>query len=583
MMYITIDERLNGLRGSIYKRKSQEDKKRQVLSLETQEDICNDLVSFWNIKVKDTFSESKSAKTPGKRPKFDALMQSIEKGEIDVIICWKIDRLVRNMKEGGWVIDLLQREKLKAIITKDKVFLPEDNTIITAIEMAGATEFSAELTRKVHEGNAKKARKGIPNNYAILGYLNNKHKEQGKRDWRDDPKRWTHLKIALDKILNQGWTPYKTFLWLKNEVKLTTPKHKTQGGNLISSSAFYRFLKRTEIAGFRYYKGEKMKLNGCITPMITEDEYWRLQKRLGLKGIKRTPKTVSTYSGYIKSPEGYYCTPEAVNRVTCDCKHKFSIKKNTVCGKCGLDVSQMKTPIFYHRKYYYNCERKRRKLKAKGVVEKELDDLILRLAESISMDAEIIEWSQYYINEMEDKEIKERQAMIDANTDYVQQLEKRKLRLKNAFLDGVFSIEEYQAERSRIEELEHQTSQDYSQNIRWKDLLLSLINLGAETRCIWKNGDIEQKRMVLARFQSNLIWDEEKLSIYKPKWLETLIFGLNEVNAEIRVIEPKKNLINQYDLQGLKDSLPALCRMWDTLRTEVIQEHASSSTFKNAA
>jgi len=41
--------------------------------------------------IGDPIYESKSAKRPNNRPQFTALLDEIESGEIDGIICWKID------------------------------------------------------------------------------------------------------------------------------------------------------------------------------------------------------------------------------------------------------------------------------------------------------------------------------------------------------------------------------------------------------------------------------------------------------------------------------------------------------------
>ena len=358
MFHHLTEKKINN-RAVIYRRKSQEDKSRQILSLSTQADICQSLVEQYQAIVKEEYCEMKSALKAGLRPEFIKMMTRIERGEIDVIICWKIDRLARNMKEGGWIIDLLQNRTLKGIITKEKVYLPEDNTIITAIEMATATEYSRELSKKVLDGNSKKASKGLPNSHAIIGFLNNKLKLQGERDWRDDPQRWHLMRQALKKIIDEDMTPFNVFKWLRNEVKMTTPKRHKLGGKLITHATFYRFIRRPEIAGLLLHDGQLIKINGCITPMITEQQYWLLQARLGKRGHARPKKHVSTYTGYITSPEGDLCTPDSVNRVTCDCTTAFSINTRSVCPDCGKDLSDMKTPKFYFRRYYYNIKRKK--------------------------------------------------------------------------------------------------------------------------------------------------------------------------------------------------------------------------------
>jgi site-specific DNA recombinase len=570
-MSLTIREKIAGLPAIIYRRKSQEDKSRQILSLSTQADICDELKDDWNADIIENYSETKSALTAGKRELFQEMMKRIEKGEAEVLICWKIDRLARNMREGGWIIDLLQSKKLKAIITKEKVYLPEDNTIITAIEMATATEYSRELSKKVNDGNAKKARKGIPNTHAIIGYLNNTHKLQGERDWRDDPERWHHLQRGLRKILDDDIPPYQVFLWLRDKVKMTTPKRRTLGGKPISQSIIYRFLKRSEIAGFFYYKGEKIKIADCTTPMITEDEYWRIQLKLGSQGHKRTTQSISAYSGYIYSPEGSICTPDSVYQVTCDCKLKFSIKRKTICAACGKDVSEMKKPKFFFRKYYYNTERKRNRVKTKGVNEQMVDDVVIKLAHQLKMSDELTFWSQKFLNEAKDEEIQAGEDITRSRKQRLQKLEDRKLRAKDAYLDGVFTQEEYMNEVTELERM-HLEEKAQPQKSNWHITANNLTAIGNEIIETWKKCDIKEKREVLAKLQSNLCWDEEKLSIITPKWVNALVSMLPRVQSEINSIEPLKTLEKQYSLEDIQETFPTLCTMWEAVRTTILNE-----------
>ncbi|GGG19910.1 hypothetical protein GCM10011344_20680 [Dokdonia pacifica] len=576
-MYISTEEKLKGASADIYRRKSQEDKSRQILSLETQNDICDEIAKYWNVTIGENYSESKSAKTFGQRPQFEAMMQRIENGTTEVIVCWKIDRLVRNMREGGWVIDLLQYGKLKAIVTKDKVYLPEDNTIITAIEMASATEYSRELGKKVQDGNTKKVKKGIPNAFAIMGYLNNKHKLQGERDWRDDPERWKFMQQALRKILDDKISPSQAYKWLKEEVKLKMPIRKISGGKLIAKSSFYRFLRRPEVAGFFYYKGDKIYINDCITPMITEDEYWRIQKRLGEKGNSKVTKNISTYSNFIKSPEGYFCTPDLVERVTCDCKKRFSIRHKTKCYHCGLDIIEMKNPKFYTRRYYYNSYLKRNKIKTKGVPENDLDIIVLKIADHIEMDSKLAQWSQQFINDIADQELNSWQEKSQRDKYIIDRFTKKKSRIKEAFIDGIFSKEEYQQEIQKIDAEIALNSRSTKYSNDWKDFLCSLIHFGSELKMVWKTNDVTHKRNALKTLRSNFIWDEKNLSFYGPKWLNYLINGLNSFKSKGNQFEPKNHLVNKGDFGKFQDVCPNLRTMWQSIRTTYLQEKDSEN------
>lgn len=102
----------------IYCRKSQESEDRQALSIPAQIDECKKLASKYQLSVQgiQIVEESKSAKQPG-RALFNEMVKKINQGEIDTIICWKLDRLARNPIDGSSIIWMLEQKYIKQIIT----------------------------------------------------------------------------------------------------------------------------------------------------------------------------------------------------------------------------------------------------------------------------------------------------------------------------------------------------------------------------------------------------------------------------------------------------------------------------------
>ena len=80
----------------IYCRKSSEAEDRQVLSIESQTRELELLAEKLNLPIVEILTESMSAKAPG-RPVFNEMMQRLYRGEAAGIICWKLDRLARNL------------------------------------------------------------------------------------------------------------------------------------------------------------------------------------------------------------------------------------------------------------------------------------------------------------------------------------------------------------------------------------------------------------------------------------------------------------------------------------------------------
>jgi DNA invertase Pin-like site-specific DNA recombinase len=71
----------------LYARKSTEDKKRQVQSIDDQVKVLTELAKRVGLNVIDTITESKSAKDPDIRPGFSKMIEKIKKGEANGILC----------------------------------------------------------------------------------------------------------------------------------------------------------------------------------------------------------------------------------------------------------------------------------------------------------------------------------------------------------------------------------------------------------------------------------------------------------------------------------------------------------------
>lgn len=147
----------------IYLRKSTDDERKQVRSIEDQRKECLDLAKRFNISVRpeDIFEERWSAKTSGKREIFNAMMNGFETGKYQGLISWSPDRLSRNMLEGGQIIEHVDHEKIQDLLFCTYAF---DNTpngkMMLGILFATSKQYSDKLavdvargiTGAIHEG-----------------------------------------------------------------------------------------------------------------------------------------------------------------------------------------------------------------------------------------------------------------------------------------------------------------------------------------------------------------------------------------------------------------------------------------------
>ena len=156
----------------LYARKSEEDKGRQVLSLESQTSVMQKLADDLGLDIVKVFTESKSAKKPDNRPQFTEMIRMLEQGEANAIMCWHTNRLSRNPIDSGKIHWLLQEGIIKEIKTSEKSYFPEDNVLIFSVESGMANQYIRELSKGIKRGIQTKLDKGDYPNYAKIGYVN---------------------------------------------------------------------------------------------------------------------------------------------------------------------------------------------------------------------------------------------------------------------------------------------------------------------------------------------------------------------------------------------------------------------------
>src|SRR5436190_8785775 len=155
----------------LYARKSTEEEDRQMLSIEAQLSELNAIAERENLPIIETFTESRSAKEPG-REVFNRMLQRIESGEANAILSWKLDRLARNFDDGGRIIGLLQRGVIQEIRTFEKTYLPSDNVLMIAVELGMANQYVRDLSVNIQRGIREKIRRGLFHGRAPLAYFN---------------------------------------------------------------------------------------------------------------------------------------------------------------------------------------------------------------------------------------------------------------------------------------------------------------------------------------------------------------------------------------------------------------------------
>jgi len=263
----------------VYARRSSDTEDQQALSIEQQLDALRDLARVRGFDVAEELTESASAKDPG-RPVFRALMKKVRERKVHGILVWSVDRLARNMVDGGEVIYYLSNGDLAEIVTPSATYTgTPDSKFLMAMLFGSAMKYSDDLGTAVRRGNEDVLRRGRVPGPVPLGYMEtHEHDPVGAGIAIADPERFDTVKELWGAVI-AGETNV-TELWRKaRDWGLTTRPTKGTLARPIALTNLYSMLRNPFYAGkikcgSTLYKGEH-------PPMITWDQFLAVQKVIG--------------------------------------------------------------------------------------------------------------------------------------------------------------------------------------------------------------------------------------------------------------------------------------------------------------
>jgi len=141
----------------VYCRKSTTDEKHQEHSLPDQVQDCTKYATNNDLKYdkNNIIQEKQSAKESDNRPLFNQMIDDIENGKYDGIICWHPDRLARNMKEAGMIIDLLDKGVIKSLKFCSYTYTNDTSGKMNlGITFVLSKQYSDHLSENVKWGNS---------------------------------------------------------------------------------------------------------------------------------------------------------------------------------------------------------------------------------------------------------------------------------------------------------------------------------------------------------------------------------------------------------------------------------------------
>lgn len=482
----------------IYVRKSSEADDEQAASHERQLHDLDKAIrkDGFDSKVLPCYQESRSAKEPG-RPLFNEMMSRILARELNVIYAHEISRLVRNMDDGGKLIHALQKGHIRRIVTPYRTYLPEDNTLLIAIEASVSTEEIRTLKRRVESSIGNKHAKGQYPGKAPIGYINDLFGVKGDRAILPDPERFEIVHGLWRKMLTGAYSVRD----LTREAKglgLSTVRYGKSGGGLLSYSAMHAMFCNPFYCGLYQWAGTIYQ--GCHKPMIMVAEFERVQGLLTRTSLPR-PHIRQQASEIVPYMGGLF---------TCgSCSGSITAETHVKTNKSGQS-----------RQYVYlRCTKKvgRKSCPEKYVSLEEFEQQTSTFLESLTLPDSIADWTLRQLREENAAEQREQQQILRQLEASLSQNQAIRKRLTDLLLAGRINEAEFDERRSTLsvqgqvlkERLEGYTTRSN----RWLEEIEGAFVFCRSLKSRFDEGTPEQKRMVLELVGSNRCIQGKKVFI----------------------------------------------------------------------
>lgn len=537
-----------------YSRKSTEGEERQVLSLNDQKREIEDVVRKERLTVITDFlgdekGESQSAHKRG-RPIFGNVIEQIETGKANGLLVWHPNRIARNAYDGGLIITLMDEDKLLMIKTPGKTYFntPEDKFMLQ-LEFGMAKKSSDDGSVAVKRGLKTKLNMGWFPGVAPLGYRNTILRDKGDNQIEKDPERFELVRQLWDWMLSGNMSVMEILRRADTELHLTAkPTRKHPGVNPLSRAGLYKLLTNPFYYGYFEYGGELHK--GAHEPMISEEEFMRVQAVLGKKGRHRPKERQFDFTGLMR------------------------------CGSCGAMITAevkvkrykndtSKTYVYYHctKRIDPNCTER-------SVELADFNEQVDRIISGLAISPKFQAWALKYLHEIrnsqaivQDVSLAEKQRQHRAVVSQLENLVLRFTAPENAE-NRLLSESEYLIAKEGLLKrkgvIEGEMKAEGQSIEEWVELSERTFNFVRYARIWFKQGDRNTRRAIFSALGSHLVLTNQTVAIKLHPVFQTVADNLFNAEAEISLVRTLETSVNKGQIAQVWAGCPSLRRRWDS-------------------
>lgn len=385
----------------LYMRVSTEDQAREGFSLPEQKERLEAYCKFKGFVIKDYYTDAGiSAKTGNYRPEFERLKEDIKSKKINTIIALKQDRITRSIFDWEELMRFLEENDAYLDCVNDDINTTNANgKMVSRILMSVSQQEIERTSERTKVGLAGAIKQGHIPHQAPLGYKHENKKLVIDHLTKD-------VVIRIFELYHKGMSYQKISTLFNKEQVLGKTNWRDSSIVAILENEIYKgdFVHGKRTKHPTYYEN--------VVESIVSKEMWeecQVQKKKNSKSYQRTLT--------------------------------YLFLQKLRCPKCnrilGGKATQKKNGNIY---YYYYCHDCKINFK-ESLVEEYFNDFVNELVE---YDSVVNQFFLPMIKQKFDEPQEELKKDINKQKDKLE-------RIKRAYINGVFSLEEYNDERKLVE------------------------------------------------------------------------------------------------------------------------------------
>ena len=419
---------MNELRnGALYIRVSTD--KQEELSPDAQRRLLLDYAAKNNIIISNEYifeEDGISGRKAEKRPAFQQMIGLAKSKEhpFDVILVWKFSRFARNQEESIVYKSLLRKNHVEVISVSEPLVDGPFGSLIERIIEWMDEYYSIRLSDEVMRGMTENALRGNNQASPALGYEVKSYKSTPTIVESEA----AIVRMIFDMYVNQN-IPIVAIVRNLNAMGYRTRRgntFETKGIHYILSNPVYTgqtAWNRRDSSSKAKDKSEWIVVEGSHEPIIDSETFQKAQAKLNSASRK------------------FFNKPSTV------CKHWLSgIVK---CSSCGKTLCfSLAAPNRYGVRYaHFQCNgyTKGKCDESHCVSEKKLVPMVLKAFETAINSGNL----KFRVISAESSE---NHTAIDALRKKLESIEKKEIRIKSAYIDGVDTIDEYKKNKKLLQE-----------------------------------------------------------------------------------------------------------------------------------